>query len=128
MFSAEKSSGGDFSGWITFNDVFINEGNGMDGNSGIFTSPENGYYLFGFKAATSLNSKDWTRVKVYLNDEFKFQISDGNSADIWNNIAATWVWGLAKGSTVRLKVDHHKLDASGEMVIFWGLRISDNPA
>ena len=126
MFSAEKNSGGDFSGWITFTSAFINVGNGLNANTGIFQAPEAGSYLFGVKGSTARDSKDFTTVTVYHNNDLKFQISDGNKADEWNNIGATWLWQLSKDDTVRLKVHYHKLSAiKADKVLFWGFRISN---
>ena len=94
----------------------------MDGSSGIFKVPESGRYLFGFKAKTA-KTKDWARVQVYINDSHTISITEGNEADIWNSIGATWLFQLIKDSTVRLKVTHHKLNA--QSILFWGFRISE---
>ena len=117
---ATKSSGGDFDGTITFDETYENAGNGMDASSGIFTTPEEGVYLFGIKGTTAQESNDWTRISVYSDDDWIFQISDGNKADTWNNIGATWIWRMAKDEKVRLEVDNNQL-----AVHFWGFRISE---
>ena len=119
---AIKDSEGDFDGTITFDYTYSNAGNGMDASSGIFTTPEEGVYLFGIKGNTAQEPNDWTRISVYSNDDFIHQISDGNKADTWNNIGGTWLWRMFKDEKVRLEVDNNKLC---ENFHFWGFRISE---
>ena len=125
IFSARRTSGGDFDGPITYDIIDINIGGGMQSN-GKFIAPESGTYGFTFSAMTGLldmtaTDKSMTRVEVFKDGNFHHDIYDGNVADYGNNINSSWMMKLAKGQVVHLKVTFGKLFASPSIpVIFTG--------
>ncbi|EFX74254.1 hypothetical protein DAPPUDRAFT_252097 [Daphnia pulex] len=55
---------------ITFDRVWVNEGNAMNVTSGIFTAPNAGTYFFSFTGLASYpanNGTSWLDVTLYLN-------------------------------------------------------------
>ena len=90
---------------ITFTDVPINIGDGMDRLTGTFTAPVSGLYSFSFSAQAS-NDDPYTDIKVYQNDEDQFRISDHNKNEQKNmpNIGYTWYMELNQNDRVYLKV------------------------
>ena len=106
IFNALKTNGGKaFTGKIVFNELTLNEGNGMKSDG--FVAPVNGFYKFSFSAMSGL--KKWgliTNVWVYKNESWKFAISDSNNGK-WsdgNNISHDWIWKLSIGDKVSFKV------------------------
>ena len=120
VFAAYKTSGGDFSGTITYDDVDINEGAGFNKQTGKFRAPEGGTYFFTFSGETGY-PKSWTYVCVYKDGSLHHDIYDGNTADWGNNINGSWMFSLSKGEEIHLEVTFGKLRAnSNHPVIFTG--------
>ena len=111
IFNALKTDGGAaFAGKIVFNELTLNEGNGMTSDG--FVAPVNGYYKFSFSAMSGL--KKWglfTYVKVYKNESGKFSIGDSNEGEKsdGNSLSHDWIWKLNMGDKVSLKAE----DTSG---------------
>ena len=121
FFAAHKTSGTTFSGKITYDIADINEGAGFNKQTGTFTAPEGGTYMFTFSGLTGgANASTNVRV-VYKDDSSHHFISDVQVAETYNNINSIWMMKLSKGEEVYLEVDTGKLWAtSGVKVIFTG--------
>ena len=106
IFNALKTDGGAaFAGKIVFNELTLNEGNGMTSDG--FVAPVNGYYKFSFSAMSGL--KKWglfTYVKVYKNESGKFSIGDSNEGEKsdGNSLSHDWIWKLNMGDKVSFSV------------------------
>ena len=90
---------------ITYNDVSINIGEGMNGSTGTFTVPVSGLYAFSFSALTA-EADPSTDIEVYQNDEDQFRIVDHNKNEQKNmsNIGYSWYMRLEQNDKVYLKV------------------------
>ena len=90
---------------ITFTDVPINIGDGMDRLTGTFTAPVSGVYSFSFSAQAA-EDDPFTDIMVYKNDEYQFRISDHNKNEQTNmpNIGYSWYMQLEQNDRVYLKV------------------------
>ena len=121
FFAAHKTSGTTFSGKITYDIADINEGAGFNKQTGTFTAPEGGTYMFTFSGLTGgANASTNVRV-IYKDDSSHHFISDVQAAETYNNINSIWMMKLSKGEEVYLEVDTGKLWAtSGVKVIFTG--------
>ena len=127
FFAAYRTSGGDFSGTITYDIADINEGAGFNKNTGTFHAPEGGTYEFTFSGISGTETS-WTRVFVYKDGSLHHYIVDGNDADTFNNINSSWMMKLAQDEEVYLKVFGGKLHAISDYpVIFTGnlLKLDD---
>ena len=127
FFVAYKTSGGDFSGEITYDRADINEGAGFDKQTGKFRAPEGGTYYFTFSGMSG-KKKSVINVGVHKEGSVQHLIVEGNEADYWNNINSSWMMVLAKGEDVYLKVSYGKLYAHSRVpVIFTGnlLKLDD---
>ena len=108
IFNAKKTDGGRaFTGKITFNDMTLNKGNGMNGADGTFTSPIAGHYRFTFSAIGGIEKygiKTW--VWVYKSGSFALLIGDNNNSksSSGNSISYDWIMQLNKGITLSLEV------------------------
>ena len=130
VFNAEKTDGGlSFNGDITFDKVTLNQGNGMNGENGIFRAPMSGHYKFSF-CANSGYEEGWTWkaknaiVQVFKNGQHLLWITNSKAKDA--NLAYVWIQKLDKGDTVSFKVDsksHLRADSfvplnfNGELIV-----------
>merc|ERR1712062_485240 len=85
---------------LTFNGVHCNVGSGLDPDSGIFTVPVGGRYLFTFHVATHDNKK--ALLSIRLNGEEVASIFDQNHKDNHKNSMAgnTILLNLKQGDEV----------------------------
>ena len=65
IFSAEKTKKGNFKGPITYDNLLINLGNGLDIGCGSFVVPTNGLYRFSFSANSAYGKYNFTEVSVH---------------------------------------------------------------
>ena len=81
IFSAVKSSQhGHISGDVTYDESVINFGNGMDLQSGKFTTPVSGYYLFSFSGmGYDEDSYLFFDVRMYKNGKPIYYVESYNS-------------------------------------------------
>ena len=98
----------DFNGVITYNHIEVNEGGGLNAQTGVFRAPEAGTYGFSCSSLTG-NVKHWTRVDVYKGGRLNHAFHDGNSSIEYNNIGASWMFKLRRGEEVYLDVYEGKL-------------------
>ena len=127
IFSARKTSGGDFAGLVSYDTIEFNVGDGLQANSR-FIAPESGIYEFTFSALTAVEkSETWAKskglgiwIRVYKDGNPSHYMHERND-DIVNNINSSWMMKLAKGQRVHLWVSIGKLSAcSAFPVIFTG--------
>ena len=113
FFAAYKTSPGNFDGEITYDIADINEGAGFNKQTGTFTAPEGGTYMFTFSGLTGgANASTNVRV-VYKDDSSHHFISDVQAAETYNNINSIWMMKLSKGEEVYLEV------TGGKLGYFW---------
>ena len=103
IFEARKLDSGSpyFNGNITFDEISLNIGGGMNLNH--FKAPFDGYYRFSFSGTSqSHDTGTETTVRVKRNGISALSIHDGNNAFYadGNNMAFTWIWSLTEGETV----------------------------
>ena len=123
IFNAQKTEGGnDVIGYLTFNRVDINIGDGFDGSSGIFKVPVTGIYKMSFSGQSAYGKIDWTYIRVDKNGFIKFYIYDGNDAEKGdeNNVSYTWIMRLVKGDELKLNSWHYLYANSYEPLTFTG--------
>ena len=91
---------------ITYTDVPINVGLGMDGSRGTFTVPVSGFYAFSFSAQAAAWHDPFTDIAVIKNDEYQFRISDHNKYEQTNmpNIGYSWYMQLDQNDRIVLEV------------------------
>ena len=106
----------DFNGVITYNHIEVNEGGGLNGESGKFNAPVAGIYAFSFSSLTAVKSKSgdgnswpYTTVGVFKDGRKQFTIDDANRGGRSNNIGSSWMFKLRKGEEVYLNVYEGKL-------------------
>ena len=98
---------------ITYTDVPINVGQGMDGSRGTFQVPVSGFYAFSFSAQAA-DHDPYTDIVVFKNDEYQFRISDHNKNEEVNmpNIGHSWYMQLDQNDRVYLQVTANDLFCS----------------
>ena len=104
IFNAQKTEEGNAGGYLTFDQVDINIGDGFDGR--IFKVPVSGIYKMSFSGQFFI---EFTSIRVYKNGSYMFDIYDGNEAekaDV-NNVSYTWVMRLVKGDALKLYSFNH---------------------
>ena len=96
---------GNVIGYLTFDQVDINIGDGFDGSSGIFRAPLSGIYRMSFSGQSAAYIIDYTQIMVYKNGYPIFFITDGNEAEKadGNNVSYTWIMTLVEGDELKLK-------------------------
>merc|ERR1712062_501631 len=102
IFSAVRTSGGNFQGDITYDRLDVSIGGGFDIRSGVFVVPTSGVYRLSFSAQSGSEKYKFTRVYIKKNGSTIFNIWDSNEADDINNISYTWVMNLTQGDRVNL--------------------------
>ena len=104
IFNAQKTEGGNAKGYLTFDRVDINIGDGFDGSSGIFKVPVAGIYKIHFSGNSAYQTIDFTQIRVYKNGSIMFTIFDGNEAVLAdeNNVSYTWIMSMVKGDELKL--------------------------
>ena len=106
IFNALKTDGGDtFTGKVIFNELTLNEGNGMKSDG--FVAPVNGYYKFSFSAMSGYEKWGlYTYVRVYKNESWEFSIGDSNDGpqSDGNNMSHDWIWKLNIGDKISFRV------------------------
>ena len=109
IFNALKTNGGlAFSGKVIFNELTLNEGNGMKSDG--FVAPVDGYYKFSFSAMSGYEKWGlFTYVQVYMNESWIFSIGDSNDGkrSDGNNMSHDWIWKLSIGDKVSLTVRNY---------------------
>ena len=106
IFNALKTDIGiAFTGKIIFNELTLNEGNGMKSDG--FVAPVNGFYKFSFSAMSGYQKYGlYTYVRVYKTESWEFSIGDSNEGEQsdGNNMSHTWIWKLSMGDKVSFLV------------------------
>jgi len=120
IFSAVKSSGGNFKGQITYDNLVVNLGEGFDMGSGTFVVPTSGLYRLTFSAQSAYEKYDYTTVYVKKNGEGVFQIWDSNEEGDGNNLSYTWMQYLNRGDSINLYSSNHLYAGSDNPVNFTG--------
>ena len=98
----------DFNGVITYNHIEVNEGGGLNGETGKFNAPVAGTYAFSFSSLTGFEAT-YTTVGVFKDGHESFTIDDGNKGGTNNNIGSSWMFKLRRGEEVYLDVYEGKL-------------------
>ena len=113
IFAAERTIPDVTPGGITFSKLNTNLGNGMDKNSGIFTTPVGGVYLFHFSALAKNKSK-MIHIKVNKNGVLQFYIhyNLANNSAANNIVSYSWSMVLSKDDTMNLHLNDNGLYAS----------------
>ena len=123
IFNAQKTEGGnDVIGYLTFNQVDINIGDGFDGSSGIFKVPVTGIYTMSFSGQSAYDRIDSSGIHIYKNGSEMFRIVDGNTAAYGaeNNVSYTWIMRLVKGDELKLNSWHYLYANTYEPLTFTG--------
>ena len=123
IFNVRKTDGNtDFTGYITFNELDINIGNGHNGAT--FVAPFSGLYKFSFFGTTGYGypglEPNYTMINVEKNYVLSFTIYD-EKPDVYhvgNNMAATWMWNLDKDDKVGFSITSRTMNASKASPIF----------
>ena len=115
-----KTSGCNFKGTITYDNLVVNLGEGFDMGSGTFVVPTSGLYRLSFSAQSGYEKYDYTSVSVKKNGETVFSIWDSNAADDVNNLSYTWIMNLTMNDRVYLNSDNHLYASSDTPVTFTG--------
>ena len=119
IFSARRTSRGDFAGLVSYDTIDVNIGGGMQTN-GKFIAPESGTYGFTFSGVT-YDKKSYPKVEVYKDDYSHHYIYEPNVSDYHKKINSSWMMKLSKGQRVHLTVTDGKLYATSHFpVIFTG--------
>ena len=105
IFSAYKQDNtGTFDGDVTYNVLVENVGGGMDIETGVFTTPQDGLYTFSFSGET-YNAGSYTYVRIYKNGAEEFvNRNDQGSDENWGQISHTWLSDLKVGDKINVKV------------------------
>ena len=69
-------------GMLIFNDIFVNNGQAMDIETGIFKAPASGIYEFTF---TTMTFGNYGKVEIFKNGRKEFSIYDWHSGGSYNN-------------------------------------------
>ena len=132
IFNARKTDGNTaFEGFITFNEIDVNIGNGHDGAK--FVAPISGLYKFSFFGVTGYGypglPTNYTMINVMKNYVMKYVIFDDNNENyhVGNNLAMTWIWDLKKEEHVAFEVTGRRVVATySSPIIFTGELIHKN--
>ena len=118
VFSAFKSSGGQFTGLITYDTVNIGE-ELLDKSSGVFTAKIGGVYMFTYSGESYKSSSGF--VGVYLNNVRKLLIYDHVpvSTNHQSNMAFVWTFTLQVGEKVHLQCDSGHLRSDDDQHIYF---------
>ena len=114
VFSAFKSSGGKFSGVVTYDTIVVGE-DLIDKQSGKFTCKTAGTYLF-LIAGEGHGS---THIETYLNGNYKMRHYDTSSA-AHKSMSFTWTHALEEGDQVHLKVNGNCYVDTANLFYFTG--------
>ena len=120
IFSAVRTSAGNFKGVITYDTLEINLGNGFNIGCGSFVVPTSGTYRLSFSAQSAFEKYDYTYVYVKKNGRSIFNIWDSNVADDGNNLSYTWIMNLRKNDRIKLYSHNHLYASSITPVTFMG--------
>ncbi len=106
-----------------FEKVYLNIGNGFDGQSGKFTTPVSGVYRFIFSFTGEGHSED---LVVLLNGS-QYTLFDQANNDVSDDDFATIVWSmeLKKGDVVNLQVHGGTMDSRYSGLKFIGDLVSE---
>ena len=116
VFSAIKKSGKYYNGLITYDQVPINVGSGMNGGSGTFVAPRTDFYVFSASALSS--NPGHLIISVLKNGRCMLKIADGRVKSK-NNIAYNWIDHLKKGDTLKLTITGHYLYTDSDDFVFF---------
>ena len=127
IFNAQKAEGFNVKGFLTFDRVDINIGDGFNGSSGIFNVPVSGIYKLNFSGQSAYERNDVTRVKVYKNGSYILGIWDSNegkhemeTTHDGNNVSYTWIMKLVKGDKLKLYSKSNLYASSNRPLTFTG--------
>ena len=113
--------------FLTFNEVPENVGGAFNGNTGVFTSPRTGTYIFGFTAEVFENpTRCW--INVYINDSNKRYFHNFQS-DRHNTFSFTLIEKLNADDALKLKIQGSscKLIANaGRKIYFYGFLMNSS--
>ena len=108
---------------ITFDNIVINIGNGMDPVSGVFTAPVSGVYAFSFSAnqlvkeSTQHYISEFGSVQVLkggMVEFYIFEYGDITNSSIYKPINHSWMMSLVQNEKVHLKMDP---DADSSLIV-----------
>ena len=120
---------------ITYSKVIVNEGQGMDPDSGVFVVPVSGIYQFSFSALTGIENLsddgyNHASVKVFKNDDRQFNIlsnPDESAKNSKENLSFSWLMSLTKDDKIYLKMyengntlhvkDHYPVVFNGHLLM-----------
>ena len=105
---------------ITFSEIEANVGDGMNPETGVFTTPVSGNYSFSLSAA--VYNYCHTQIRVYKNGQIESIISDHNPyhAENYYYIGFTWSMSLLQNDQIYLKRSSNDFD----LVQFRGVRFN----
>ena len=88
---------------ITYTETIANIGNGMNPNTGVFTTPVSGIYSFSFSARTI---ESYVGIYVKKNGENHFFINehDYNGEMNYANIGYSWTMSLVQNDKIQLSI------------------------
>ncbi len=91
---------------INYQEVIVNIGNGIDGETGVFTAPVDGSYQFSFYAVITADSNGgYVSMWVYKNGEHNLHFTQATEASqAFNQLSPTWQMLLKKGDQIHLKL------------------------
>ena len=123
-----KTSGQNFKGGITYDNLVINLGYGFDAESGTFVVPVSGTYRMSFSGQSALGKYEPVVLYVQMNGSRSFRIWDSNEAEKAdsNNVSYTWLMNLRKDDRVNLHSQNDLyafgiscLTFTGELIHIW---------
>ena len=86
---------------LVYKEIDDNVGNAFDEDTGIFTAPVDGYYLFTVQISTLQNK--WGNVKIIVNGEQAISVNNNNKAKSYTTTSGTTIQRLATGNQVWVK-------------------------
>lgn len=87
-------------GNVIFNKVFSNKGSGYDNNTGVFTCPLAGYYVFQFHMLAQNYRSAW--LELYKNADYIESVY-GHNTDDYASGGNSVILKLAQGDTISIK-------------------------
>ena len=133
IFSAQRTQGKNFDGWVTFDQANVNVGEGMDFLHGKFLTPASGIYSFTFSGITGYTQTSYTTIDVLKNGIQAFKIlhdargQNQNSGGKGNNLSYSWMLDLKANDVIQLYISHNAMYADAENhVIFTGQLIKSS--